>query len=219
MEKATQLKNVETQLQHAISHAKITRTPYAHWSMDNVFPEELCNALVQWKPNEKSIAGNTQGKRENNNQHRVFITPETQQNSLQFSLLANVFEMKSIRTLFAQVTGSNLNNTSVRLELCHDKEGFWLEPHTDVQAKKLTFLISLSTAKDAESWGTDIMNPQGESLGRSSGKFNSGFLFIPAKDTWHGYQKRPMNGIRRTLIMNYVDSTWRAKNELAFPIK
>jgi hypothetical protein len=30
------------------------------------------------------------------------------------------------------------------LELCLDTDGFWLEPHTDIGAKKLTLLISLS---------------------------------------------------------------------------
>lgn len=43
---------------------------------------------------------------------------------------------------------------------------------------------------------------------------NSGLLFVPGKDTWHGFEKRPIHGLRRTLIVNYVDDSWKARHEL-----
>jgi hypothetical protein len=42
-------------------------------------------------------------------------------------------------------------------------------------------------------------------------------IFIPAADTWHGFHRRPINGVRRSLIVNYVKPEWRPRNELAFP--
>lgn len=203
-------------VRQSISQASGYTQPYAHWLLNDVLPEDVCQSLLEWMPDAKAISGDIQGRRENNNQNRVFVNPQKQQEDQRCAALAQAFEAQETRDLFAKLTGSNLSETWLRLELCLDKEGFWLEPHTDIGAKKLTFLVSLSLGEGAETWGTDIMNAQGDSLGRSPGKFNSAFLFIPGKDTWHGYQKRPMHGIRRTLIINYVDQNWRAKHELAF---
>lgn len=203
-------------VRHSIEQASEHKQPYQHWLLRDVLPDYVCDSLVEWMPDAKAISGDIQGRRENNNQNRVFVNPLKQQEDQRCAALAQAFEAQETRNLFAKMTGSDLSDTWLRLELCLDKEGFWLEHHTDIGAKKLTFLVSLSLGEDAENWGTDIMNAQGDSLARSSGKFNSAFLFIPGKDTWHGYKKRPMNGIRRTLIMNYVSTNWRAKHELAF---
>ncbi|CAI3941636.1 unnamed protein product [Commensalibacter communis] len=203
-------------LHQSIHQASEYGYPYRHWLLENVLPDFVCDSLIEWMPDARAISGDIQGRRENHNQNRVFVDPQKQQEDPRCATLAQAFEAQETRDLFSTMTGADLSDTWLRLELCLDKEGFWLEHHTDIGAKKLTFLISLSLGEDAESWGTDIMNAQGDSLARSSGKFNSAFLFIPGKDTWHGYKKRPMNGIRRTLIMNYVSQNWRAKHELAF---
>ncbi|MDI2112686.1 2OG-Fe(II) oxygenase [Commensalibacter nepenthis] len=213
---SVQFKDTVQNLHRSIHQASGYTYPYQHWLLENILPDFVCDSLLEWMPDEKAISGDIQGRRENNNQNRVFVNPEKQQQDRRCAALAQAFESQETRDLFSKVTGADLSNTWLRLELCLDKEGFWLEHHTDIGAKKLTFLISLSLGDDAENWGTDIMNAQGDSLARSSGKFNSAFMFIPSKDTWHGYKKRPMKGIRRTLIMNYVNQNWRAKHELAF---
>jgi hypothetical protein len=46
---------------------------------------------------------------------------------------------------------------------------------------------------------------------------NRGLIFIPAADTWHGFHRRPIDGVRRSLIVNYVRSEWRSRLELAYP--
>ena len=43
---------------------------------------------------------------------------------------------------------------------------------------------------------------------------NAGLIFIPGKDTWHGFGKRPINGVRTSLIINVVSPEWRDKWEL-----
>ena len=47
--------------------------------------------------------------------------------------------------------------------------------------------------------------------------FNVGFSFVPGRDTWHGFDKRPIRGVRRSVIINYVKPEWRARHELAYP--
>jgi hypothetical protein len=42
-------------------------------------------------------------------------------------------------------------------------------------------------------------------------------IFVPSKGTWHGFERRPIQGVRRSLIVNYVTNEWRAREQLAFP--
>jgi hypothetical protein len=49
------------------------------------------------------------------------------------------------------------------------------------------------------------------------GDFNCGLIFIPGTKSYHGFEKRPIKGIRRSLMLNYVGPEWRARHELCFP--
>ena len=42
-------------------------------------------------------------------------------------------------------------------------------------------------------------------------------IFVPSNDTWHGFESRPINGVRKSIIINYVTQEWRAREQLAFP--
>ena len=42
-------------------------------------------------------------------------------------------------------------------------------------------------------------------------------LFVPGGDTYHGFEPRPIAGIRKSVIINYVTNEWRAREQLAFP--
>ncbi|HYZ23268.1 MAG TPA: 2OG-Fe(II) oxygenase, partial [Rhodopila sp.] len=98
-----------------------------------------------------------------------------------------------------------------------DTDGFWLEPHTDIGAKLFTMLICLSDDPDSEAWGTDLLDAQGTPVQTAPYRRNCGLIFIPGRDTWHGFHRRPIRGVRRSLIVNYVEPEWRSRHELAFP--
>ena len=36
-------------------------------------------------------------------------------------------------------------------------------------------------------------------------------------NTYHGFEKRPIKGVRTSLIINYVTNEWRAREQLSFP--
>ena len=114
-------------------------------------------------------------------------------------------------------TGATLRGHYLRIEYCQDREGFWLEPHTDIGAKKFTMLVYLSETDDAGSWGTDIYDNDLRHLGQAPGGFNKGLIFIPGHDTWHGVEKRHYSGVRKSIIVNYVIPEWRSRHELAYP--
>lgn len=192
------------------------RTPYAHWLLNDVLPASACDALEEWDPGAQAIAGDVEGRRETRNAHRVFVNAETRARDPRLDSLAHAFDSETMRSAFEQSCGIALDTAALRLELCLDTDGFWLAPHTDIGAKKLTLLVSLSRGAESADWGTDLMTQEGESVVRAPGVFNSAVLFIPADNTWHGFVRRPISGVRRTLIVNFVDDSWRAVHELAF---
>ncbi len=46
---------------------------------------------------------------------------------------------------------------------------------------------------------------------------NDGLIFVPGADTWHAFDPRPIPGVRKSLIVNYVTPDWRERSQLAFP--
>ncbi|GBQ82033.1 hypothetical protein AA13595_0805 [Gluconacetobacter johannae DSM 13595] len=190
--------------------------PFAHWTLADLLPPACVAALLDWDPGRAAQGGDTGGRREARNADRVFVTPSQRARVPGLAVLADMFDAPATRQALAGLCGARLAGTALRLELCLDTDGFWLEPHTDIGAKKLTLLVSLSTDADAADWGTDLMTGDGRAVARASGAFNSGLLFVPASDSWHGFVRRPIRGLRRSLIVNFVGPEWCATHELAF---
>jgi hypothetical protein len=115
------------------------------------------------------------------------------------------------------LTGRDLGEGSLRIEYCQDVDGFWLEPHLDLGVKMFTMLIYLSGEPELLDAGTDIYDasPEHKLVATAAYEKNKGLIFIPGTDTWHGFSKRPIRGVRRSIIVNWVTSEWRARNELA----
>jgi hypothetical protein len=205
-----------SKIRRAILSATEVRRPYRHWWLRDVLPARLREEIsalpfsLMWDPN-------TLGKRDTLNSRRIFVTERNREQFDACSVLASAFQDEATVALLEDLTGTNLSGGFVRIEYSQDTDGFWLEPHTGIGATMLTFLIYLSDHPDAENWGTDIMDEAGHVLRRVPGSANHGLMFVPDPDTWHGFAKRPIAGVRRSLIVNYVTPEWRARHELAFP--
>ena len=78
-------------------------------------------------------------------------------------------------------------------------------------------VIYLCTGPDAAEWGTDIYDAERRRVGRSSAEFDTAVIFIPGANTWHGFEPRPIEGVRRLMEINYVRPEWRDREQLAFP--
>ena len=96
-------------------------------------------------------------------------------------------------------------------------DGFWLEPHSDLGIKVFTMLLYLSKDPSHRDLGTDIYDANKQRVGRSPFAPNAAMIFVPADNTFHGFEKRPIKGVRTSLIINYVTNEWRAREQLAFP--
>ena len=190
--------------------------PFRHWLIEAVLPESTCGA-IDALPFAPAPIADTLGKRETHNSTRVFFAPEQQRRFPVCAGLAAALQDRAVTAGIAARCGVNLAGTHLRIEYCLDTDGFWLEPHTDIGAKLFTMLIYLSAEPGSEGWGTDILDADKQVVETAPYRRNGGLIFIPAADTWHGFRKRPISGVRRSLIVNYVKPEWRSRHELAFP--
>ena len=65
--------------------------------------------------------------------------------------------------------------------------------------------------------GTDIYDGDKKHVARSPFEPNGALIFIPSDDTFHGFESRTIEGVRKSIILNYVTDEWRAREQLAFP--
>jgi len=65
--------------------------------------------------------------------------------------------------------------------------------------------------------GTDIYADKDTWAKRSAFIDNTALVFVPGGDTWHGLELRPIRGVRKSVIMNYVTDAWRERGQLAYP--
>ena len=48
-------------------------------------------------------------------------------------------------------------------------------------------------------------------------KANAAMVFVPSDNTYHGFEARQIDGVRKSLVINFVTNDWRAREQLAFP--
>jgi hypothetical protein len=207
---------VALQLGRALDAAAPGAVPFRHWLIDTALPAAVPPAVAALPLPPPAIA-DTLGKRETSNSLRVFFSPEMRARFPVCAAVAEALQRPATVARLARLSGAGLAGSFLRIEYCQDTDGFWLEPHTDIGAKLFTMLIYLADAPGSEGWGTDLMTPGGEVVATAPYRANSGLIFVPGSDTWHGFRKRPIAGVRRSLIVNYVKPEWRSRHELAYP--
>jgi hypothetical protein len=161
--------------------------------------------------------GGVSGTREAHNPDRVYFAGENLQTFASARATVEAFQDPEVVGLLENAFGGPLAGTYLRIEYAQDTDGFWLKPHTDIGVKMFTMLIYMSDDPRHADLGTDIYADAETHAGRSPFEPNSAMIFVPSKSTWHGFEKRPIHGVRRSIIVNYVTNEWRAREQLAFP--
>ena len=188
--------------------------PFKHWLFDGVLSEETIDELLKLPLPVPKIEKHT-GKRESQNQTRIFLNKECCNKHSVAKNVANVFNHPSIISKLSNICGRDLTKGKLRIEYTLDTGDFWLEPHLDIKEKLLTFLIYLSKDPDSSKWGTTIYNRDLSFHSKAPYKSNMGLMFMAGEDTWHGVPKQNIQGIRKNLIINFVTKDWKSINELA----
>ena len=207
---------INARLSRCLDAAKAETLPFRHWLLEDVLPLDAAHAIPAL-PIAAPDIDDTQGRRETHNATRSFFSVENQARFPVAREMAASFQSPETVHRLERVTGTTLRGASLRIEYCQDTDGFWLEPHTDIGVKLFTMLVYLSDTPEAGKWGTDIYDRELRHVGAAPGGFNRGLIFIPGTDTWHGVARRKFDGVRKSIIINYVKPEWRARHELAFP--
>ena len=207
---------VKTAILASFSAATHVRSPYDYWLLGDVMPDAACEAIAAL-PFPAPAAPVFDGRRESNNSTRVYFSPENQRRFAVCRDLAAAFDDREVRASIERMTGRTLSNGRLRIEYCQDRDGFWLEPHVDIPVKLFTMLVYLNREPELLDAGTDIFGPppKHERVATAPCAWNRGLVFIPGKDTWHGFAPRPIRGLRKSIIINFVAPEWRAVEELA----
>ncbi|MBY0427701.1 MAG: 2OG-Fe(II) oxygenase [Alphaproteobacteria bacterium] len=189
--------------------------PYKHWLLNDVLPCFSARQVTQL-PYTPATITDTYGKRDTHNTSRHFFNDEAQKSFSICADIAGAFQSADVVRIIEKTCTVDLQGSFLRIEYCQDKEGFWLEPHTDIGVKLFTMVVYLTQGDLSENMGTDIYDASLRHVGRAPSPFNSAIVFIPAENTWHGFEKRQMPNLRRSIIVNYVKPEWRSRYELAF---
>jgi hypothetical protein len=191
-------------------------TPYKHWFLEQMLPDETAQALSVLPFHAPDLHG-VSGKRELHNDSRQYFNVANNARFPVCDLLSRFFQASETVRALQSATGADLTNTNVRIEYALDKDCFWLQPHTDLGVKKITILYYLPDGPDQEDLGTDLYSAADTWAARAPFQWNTALVFVPSGHTFHGFERRDIPRVRRSVIVNYVTQAWIARDQLAFP--
>ena len=200
----------------SLGGAERDEQPYRHWVLSEIFPKEMVDALRTLPFDPPSLDG-VSGARELHNNTRRYFDAENNARYGVCRALAEAFQSPAVVDAIARTTGAPIKDCYLRIEYAQDVDGFWLQPHTDLGVKKLTLLYYLGDGDSQSDLGTDIYGPDRAWAKRSTFATNTALVFVPSDRTWHGFEPRPIHGVRKSVIVNYVTEDWRAREQLAYP--
>lgn len=203
-------------LRASLNSAQVDEEPYRHWIWRKVFPQEVVQALAVLPFSKPDLHG-ISGKRELHNDSRHYFDADNNRRFAVCDQVARLFQAEETVALLQDKTGADLSGTNVRIEYTLDADDFWLQPHTDLGVKRITILFYMPDGPDQEDLGTDIYKDEATWAGRPRFEWNSALVFVPSDNTYHGFERREIPRVRRTVIINYVTQDWRAREQLAYP--
>lgn len=203
-------------LQASFSERADYTHPYPYFVVKNLLPDPAL-PLLRDLPYEAPNLEGPSGKRDLHNATRNYFDRPNQDAHEIIRLISEAFQSSQTVRAIEQAFNADLAGTYLRIEYAQDTDGFWLEPHSDLGVKRFTLLFYLSDDPRHLGLGTDIYDDRKTYLTRVPFIPNSAMIFVPSDITLHGFEPRPIAGVRKSLIVNYVTEDWRAREQLAFP--
>jgi hypothetical protein len=200
----------------SIEASECSEVPYRHWLLRHCLPEAAV-APIQTLPFPPPALDGVSGRRELHNATRKYFDAETRGRFPVCESFARAFQDARVTSSIARHFGASLAGTYLRIEYAQDTDGFWLEPHTDLGVKAFTLLLYMSGHPQHAGLGTDLYDADKAHVGRSPFSPNTAMVFVPSDITYHGFEPRRIEGVRTSVIVNYVTPEWRAREQLAFP--
>tara|TARA_B100002052_G_C15780905_1_gene551533 strand:- start:457 stop:1119 length:663 start_codon:yes stop_codon:yes gene_type:complete len=135
---------------------------------------------------------------------RCFVTKENSDNFPNLTKFINELQAKDTTKKVSELTGKDLSNSFVRVEIICDRQGFWLKPHCDIKEKLMSCLLFVNKHNESEDLGTDFYDSNLKKVKTLPYKDNYGYFFTSGPNTWHGMEKKEIKKERRCLQVNYV---------------
>ena len=210
------------------NNSKKFTDPFTHWELNKPLTEEQVNEIITAdiaNPIEHNL--NYDGTRaidggEGNFRQgiadggkalkfRCFITKENSINFPHLTNFINELQSKETTRTVSELTGKDLSNSYVRVEVICDRQGFWLKPHCDIKEKLMSCLLFVNKHNESEDLGTDFYDSNLKKIKTLPYKDNYGYFFTSGPNTWHGMEKKEIKKERRCLQVNYVtfETDWK----------
>ncbi len=187
----------------ALKTAEAHSEPFEYYILKDCLEPGACAAIAE---TEVDHTGIFDGTRAGNNQARLFITPENL-NEHPWAR-ATIAELRSPEAvaLLRERYGVDVAGQYLRFEICCDLDGFWLEPHCDIVEKMVTIQVYVDPQGKQPNLGTDFYDAEQRWVTSMPFVDNQAYCFFPKPgvDSWHGFEKRQIEGRRMTVLINYV---------------
>lgn len=200
----------------SMAASKSSDQPYRHWFLEDCLPVDAAKAVVDLPFEAPSLDG-VSGKRELHNATRTYFDAGNMETFPVCKAFNEAFQSKDMTRSITDFFGTDIDGSFLRVEFAQDTNGFWLEPHTDLGVKLFTMLLYMSPEPSHAELGTDIYDGDKKHVTRSPFAHNAAMVFVPSDITYHGFEPRPIEGVRKSVIINYVTSEWRAREQLPYP--
>jgi len=210
------------------NNSKKFNDPFTHWELNKPLTEEQINEIinvdianpVEHKLNydgTRAIDGGVgnfrQGIADGGKalKFRCFVTKKNSHNFPHLTKFINELQSKETTKKVSELTGKDLSNAYVRVEVICDRQGFWLKPHCDIKEKLMSCLLFVNKHNESEELGTDFYDSNLNKIKTLSYRDNYGYFFSSGPNTWHGMEKKEIKKERRCLQVNYVtfETDWK----------
>ena len=208
-------------LNSIINNSKKFKDPFDHWELNKPLTEEQINEIINAdiaNPVEHNLKydgtraidwgtpeyrkGNVDGGKAL--KYRCFVTKENSNKFPYLTKFINELQSKEATNKVSELTGKDLSNSYVRVEVICDRQGFWLKPHCDIKEKIMSCLLFVNKHNESEDLGTDFYDNNLKKIKTLPYRDNYGYFFSSGPNTWHGMEKKEIVKERRCLQVNYV---------------
>ena len=210
-----------TFLNSILNQSKKYEFPFDHWEYNNALSENAIQEIIRAdipdvsKHNlsydgTRAIDGGAAEFREGIAsggkaiKFRCFVTKENTNNFPHLTEFINELQTKETTNKISELTGKDLSNSYVRVEVICDRQGFWLKPHCDIKEKLMSCLLFVNKHNEDEDLGTDFYDSNLKKVKTLPYKDNYGYFFTSGPNTWHGMEKKKILKERRCIQVNYV---------------
>ena len=203
------------------NNSKKFENPFTHWELNQPLTDEQINEIITAdidNPIDHNL--NYDGTRaidggEGNFRQgiadggkalkfRCFVSKENSNNFPHLTKFINELQSKETTKKVSELTGKDLSNSYVRVEVICDRQGFWLKPHCDIKEKLMSCLLFVNKHNENEDLGTDFYDNNLNKVKTLPYMDNYGYFFSSGPNTWHGMEKKEIKKERRCLQVNYV---------------